>query len=365
MSLRPILALLVILTLASGCKQDDSIESLRAQRAALDEKIRRLENEHGGKNGGDAATPVTVMTMVHAPFKHIIDVRGTIDSRSSIDILPKASGQIEKLLVSNGQAVVRGQLIVELDAEITRKAIEEVKTQLSFASTMYEKQKRIYEQKAGSEIQYLQAKSTKESLEQRLASLEEQMVLYRIKAPTTGYVDNLTAKEGEIAIPGIRLLTIVNTSDMRVVADLAEPYIATVKAGAPITIILTEISDTIQAKVSLVSRVVNPTNRTFRVETILPRVPPLLKPFTTCSVRINDQTIESALSVPIESVMRENSSEYVYIVDDEGTVNRVHVSTGLTSGSHIQITDGLKGGEKVITRGMLEVAEGQRVRVIQ
>ncbi|MBI2794117.1 MAG: efflux RND transporter periplasmic adaptor subunit [Ignavibacteria bacterium] len=365
MNHRPILALLLIIVFALGCKQDDNIESLKAQRATLDEKIRRLESEPGGKNGRDAATPIAVVTMVQAPFKHIIDVRGTIDSRSSIDILPKASGQIDKILVSNGQPVSKGQLIVELDAEITRKAIEEVKIQLSFATTVYEKQKRIYDQKAGSEIQYLQAKSTKESLEQRLSSLEEQLMLYRIKAPTSGYVDNLTAKEGEIAMPGIRLLTIVNTSDMRVVADLAEPYIATVKVGAPITVIFPEISDTIQARVTLVSRVVNPTNRTFRVETMLPRVPPLLKPFTTCNVRINDQTIESALSVPIESVMRENSSEYVYIVDESNSVKRIGVLTGLTSGSHIQIKSGLKGGERVITRGMLEVAEGQKVRIIQ
>lgn len=360
--------LVLVLTLSSCTKKEEPKEqqlaAYKKERSALDDKIKQLEKELG-KTTKVEGIAVTTLTMTPTQFDHVIDVKGSVDSRSSVNITPKTAGTITKIMVMNGQSVTKGQLLVELDAELVKRGIEEVKTQLDFATTLYEKQQRIYEQKAGSELQYLSAKNQKESLERRLSSLNEQLELSRMYAPTTGYIDNLIPKVGENVAPGMPIMTVVNTSDMRIVADIAESYVKTVNVGDPVTVIFAETGDTLRTKVSIVSKNVSIVNRTIRVEIPLRPVPPMVHPNMTCNVLINDISIPSALTVPLTSILRDGDATYCYTVDQGGHVVRRDVTVGLVSGSLAQITNGLAPGEHVINKGMLDVAVGQHVRVIQ
>jgi len=358
------------LTLASCSNEselpkDQLLLNLKKERATIDDKISALERELGKAAGSKDGIPVSTMTATQHDFQHVIDVKGSVDSRSSVMVTAKMAGTIAKLTVTNGQMVKKGQLLVELDAEITKRGIDEVKTQLDFATTLYEKQQRIYDQKAGSEVQYLSAKNQKESLERRLLSLQEQLELSRIYAPTTGYIDNLVPKLGENIAPGMPILTVVNTSDMRVVADLAESYIKSVNIGDRATIIFGESGDTVQATVAIVSKNVNVVNRTIRVEMPLRSTLSSIRPNMTCNVLINDVTIANAITLPLTAVLRESDATYCYTVDAKGRVVRRDINVGLISGSNVEIVNGLNAGENVIVKGMLDVAAGQHVRVIQ
>jgi len=368
MSRFTMIGVLAIITLAA-CQPTDvppeqRLEQLRAEKAKIDEQIRDLERELGTENNG-SAVPVTIHTVAVGPFRHLISVKGTVDSRSTVDVSPQTGGRIVAINVSNGQTVSKGQILMELDAELVKRSIAEVRTQLDFASTLYEKQKRIYDKQAGSEIQYLQAKNNKEALERRLEALDEQLSLSRIAAPTSGTIDNLTLSTGEMAMPGMPVLTIVNTSDMRVVADLAEPYISTVNVGDAVTVTFSDIDKSITTAVSIVARTVNSVNRTFRVEIPIRPVPPMLRPNTTADVQLNDQTIDQTIGIPLAAILREGAVQYVLVVDTAGVAHRREITTGLVSGAEVQVTSGLEAGDRVVVRGNQDVTDGQNVRVIE
>jgi membrane fusion protein, multidrug efflux system len=343
----------------------DRLKALRVERAKLDDQIRDLESTLGASGESVDMTPVAVQNATVAPFRHHIDVKGSVESRSSVMITPRAGGQITAIKVKNGQSVAKGQLLVELDAEILKRSVEELQLQLDFARTLYKKQERIYEQKAGSEIQYLSAKNQVESLEKRFQSLKEQLALSQIYSPTSGVVDNILPKIGENVPPGMQIMTIVNNSDNRVVVDLAEVYVSTVNVGDPVTIVFTETNDTVQTKIGTVSKSVNALNRTFRVEIPINGIALGIRPNSTCNVIINDQTVEKAISIPMNAVVRDNESSYCYIVNDKNQIERRVVNLGLISGASVQVTSGIMPNDRVVVRGVLDVAAGQKVKIVQ
>jgi len=345
---------------------DQRLTQLRAERSKLDDQIRTMEKALGkGAETTTGTVPVTVFTTNEGSFAHTIDIKGSVDSRSSVTITPKTGGTITRITVVNGQSVSKGQLLVEFDNELTKRSMEEVQTQLDFANTVYEKQRRIYEAKAGSEISYLQAKNQKESLERRMSSLKEQLELSRLYAPVAGVADNVLPRVGENAGPGQPLMTIVNTGDMRVIADVAEAYVANISQGDPVKIMFPEINDTIQTRLGIVSTTVNTISRTFRVEIPIRPVPKNLRPNITCNLVINDLTIPKAITIPLKSVAREEEHSFAYVVNEKNVVSRRTISTGLVSGGMVQVTEGLQPGERVVVSGVLDVADGQKVRVVE
>lgn len=363
-----IFALTTLILVACGQQElpvEKQLEQLRTERITLDAKIRDLEKKVKGKNSTQDAQSVTFTTTQLAPFNHVIDLKGTIESRSSVQVTPKTAGQLITLTVRNGDAVTKGQLLAQIDDELIRKGMDEVKVQLDFATTLYEKQKRIFEAKAGSEIQYLTAKNQMESLQRRMESLVEQSKLCKIVAPVSGYADMVMPKVGENVAPGYPIMTIVNLSDLRIVADVAESYISTVNTGDAVKIYLPEIGDTVQSRISVVSKNVNPMSRAFQVEIPVAGAKGNLRPNTTCGLMISDQTVPKTLAVPIESVLKDAEGQYVFVIDEKNAVSRRGISTGLSSGGSIQVTGGLSPNERVVVRGALDVADGQRVRPVQ
>lgn len=350
---------------SSAPSSKERLEQLRAERSRIELEIKKIELSMTSSGQSDDRQPVSVFSVVPTDLAHTVDVKGTVDARSTIMLAPQMGGRITKVNISSGQAVSAGQVLVEMDDELIRKGMEEVSVQLDFARTLFEKQKRIFEQKAGSEIQYLTAKSQLEALERRMASLKEQQTMTRIVAPRSGFAENVTAKVGEMAMPGMPALTIVNMSDVRVVVDVAESFLSTVSNGDNVEIEFPEIMDTITTSVRVVSRLVNPASRTFRLEIPISPVPSALRPNTTCRVSINDVTLKGVLAVPIASVLQDNQGSYVYTVDDTGRINRTSVSTGLSSGGSIQITGGLSKGQRIVNKGVTMVSAGQTVRIVE
>jgi RND family efflux transporter MFP subunit len=364
-----ILAAVILITAASCNKQDDGnieaqLQELRSQRSEIDGKIKDLESKASQRGSSMSDLPVSVIKINETPLEHVIDVKGAVESKSTVMLSPQMPGRITGVFVASGQTVRAGQLLVEIDNEAIKRGLDELRVQLDFAKTLYEKQKRVFEQKAGSEIQYLTAKNQLDALERRMESLKEQLAMSRITAPRAGVCDNVTAKIGEMAAPGMPLMMLVNLSDVRVVVDVSEAFVSTVTRGDKATISFGESSDTVRTVIKAVSGVVNPMNRTFRLELPLAKLPSAVRPNSTCRVAINDVTIEKSISVPLACVQRDADGSYVYVVGDNSVVKRRSVVTGMTSGGNVQIISGLQLNEKVVVKGMTAIADGQTVKVV-
>jgi RND family efflux transporter MFP subunit len=361
----------------SGCSKSEGSPSskktelakLKSELKEIQGKISKLEKEIGttDENSNSAnGVYVNVKEIKSEIFKRFVEVQGVVESGKAATLSTKMPGPVTGLYVSRGSDVKKGDLLLEIDDGVLQKTMQELQSSLDFAITMYEKQKRLYDQKAGSEVQYLQAKNGKESMERRMESLKEQIKSSKIFAPFSGVVDDVIPKLGETVSPGFPVIKLTSMSDIKVTAEVSESYLSTLKSGNSVKIFFSELNKEVDAKISVVSKSISPTNRTFKVEINLPSIPAGLRPNQVCSVKINDITKENVILVPISIVQKdENGKEFVYVVDNKGTndirASRKYIKTGLTYNGIIEITDGLTVNEIVITEGSLDINDGQKI----
>lgn len=348
--------------------KQNELKKLKTQLKEIQAKIEVLEKElEGSSNGNGEFLSVNVQVIKPQIFKRFIEIQGKVESSKAVSLSSKVAGPITQIYVSNGSSVNKGQLLVQLDDGILQKSLQELYTSLEFANLMYEKQKRLWEQKAGSEVQYLQAKNSKETLEKRIQSIKEQIESCKIYAPFSGVIDEVIPKLGEMVSPGLPVIKLTALSDLKVVADVSEAYINTIKQGTNVTINFSELNNSIDSKISVISKTINPTNRTFRIEIKIPSSLNTVKPNLLCSVKINDITIENAIVVPINLIkLDENKREFVYVASEANgktIVSRKYIQTGLSYNGNTIVTDGLNQNDLVITDGSSDVSEGQSIQI--
>jgi RND family efflux transporter MFP subunit len=262
--------------------------------------------------------------------------------------------------------VKAGQVLAEVDNRVIRESISQLQTNVDFAKTAFEKQQRLWNQKIGTEIQYLQSKTQFESLQKNMVTLQAQLDMSRIKSPINGMVDAVNIKVGEYAAPGMfGAFRVVNFGKMKVKAKVADSYIGKVKLGNPVRIYLADINDTIQGKISFISKVVNPMTRTFDIEIDLGATSTDVRPNMMASLKINDENIDNAMSVQSNLVQKDPSGS-MYVMISEGSAANMKarkklVKTGISSGARIIVLEGLSGNEQLIEAGYQEVVDGQLI----
>lgn len=366
-----ILALLVVL---AACQQGNELDTKKAQlaayRAEMDElksKMTALEKEIALLDTAGAVKKpklVTLGAVTRSDFSHYIDLQGSVESDENIAVQPGMPGVVTRVYVKEGDAVSPGKILAETDNRAIRESIEQLKTNLDFARTAYEKQKRLWDKKIGSEIQFLQAKTQVESLEKSLASLEAQLDMSRIKSPISGVVDQVNVKVGEYAAPGFSgAFRVVNVNSMKVTAKVADSYIGKVKVGNPVQVRLTDLNDTLNARISYVGKVVDPMSRTFNIEINVSGMNSDIRPNMMSVISINDEVLTQVVNLPANYVQRDaEGRSYVMVAEgskDKMVARKKLVSTGISYGDRVVITSGLDGGEQYIISGYQEVTEGQ------
>jgi RND family efflux transporter MFP subunit len=278
------------------------------------------------------------------------------------------NGQIEKVAVKRGSRVKRGALLVKMNTDVTEKSVAEIKTSLELAQRIFDKQEELWEQQIGSEIQYLEAKNAVESLEARLATLEEQLAMAHIRAPFDGIIDDIMVKAGELAAPGVPVVHLLNLSVMRVSARVSEAYMTSVKKGDWIELRFpTYPGDMLKARVSRLGEVIDPKTRTFMLEVELSNPGEKLKPNMLTSVRIEDFTDSEARVVPSSILRQDFNGTFLFRVNTEDgnpKAQKIYVETGITVQDKTQIKEGLSLGDLVITRGFNLVSEGSPVEIM-
>ncbi|MDD2963580.1 MAG: efflux RND transporter periplasmic adaptor subunit [Bacteroidales bacterium] len=363
------IALLVIVAACSGTDKKAQLEKLIAQRDALNTQIEQLESELN-INPDSAKTKlidVRVTEVVPQTFKHYIEIQGKVDGEDNISVSSQAPGQVTAIHVKEGDAVRKGQVLVDLDVKVLRQSLEQVKTQYEFAKTVFEKQKYLWEKKIGSEIQYLQAKNNKEALEQNIATLKDQIEMSRIVAPISGTIEELPMKVGQMISPGTpgSAIRIVNMSRAKIVADLGESYAAKVRVGNETHISFPDFNEEIVTKLSFSSKYIDPTNRTFKAECWIDNNKYELRANMIATMKINDYTSDSALVVPVNIIQKSLEGDFIWIaktVNSEAVAERRNIRQGRAYNGLVEITSGLTPGDRVVSTGYQGLKDGDRLK---
>lgn len=345
----------------------DELAKLKAQQSEQNTKIKSLEAELTKLNPKKAdearVKDVTVATVAATTFKHFVELQGTIDAKNNVQVSPKSGGVITAVYVREGDRVRAGQAIAQIDDQIMRESMAEIRTQLSLASTVYQKQAALWNQKIGTEIQYLQAKNNKESLEQRLVTLNAQLGQSNVTAPISGVVDRVDAKVGMSASPGMGLINVVNLAQLKVMAKVADTYAGSVRKGDAVVVRFPDINKELTSRITFVATTVDPLTRTFTIEAPLPS-DNSLKPNMLAQVKINDRTQANAIVINQNLIQNTENGQLVYVAETVGgrkTAKARNVKIGQSYGGRVTITEGLKAGDQLVTAGYQDLVDGQPI----
>ena len=380
---KTILALFFLVTLAacgSGSKEKKSevtekkvkLEKLKTDRTKLDVEIKSLEDEIAKLDPAarnDRAKLVSVSPVTQQDFIHYIELQGRVDANNIVVVTPRGMpAQVRQIHVKHGDFVRKGDLLLVLDDAVMLQQVEGVKTQLSYAKNIYNRQKNLWDQGIGTEVQLVTAKNNVDALEKQLATLTETWKTSRVYAPISGTADVVNIKEGEIFSgqssngPQIQ---IVNTSSMKVVTEVPENYQDRVKKGSQVKISIPDAGiDSLTSTISVLGTSITSTTRAFTTEAKIPSLPGL-RLNQVAMVKIKDYNSPNAITVPLNVVQSDEKGKYVYVIVKEGSVTKARkksVIIGENFGGMVEIkANTLSAGDLIITEGYQSVYDGQTV----
>lgn len=330
----------------------DKLEAEINELAPPSEKVKKL---------------VTTATIELKDFKRFVEVQSVVESDDVVAATSEVGGRIILYKVKEGQYIKKGQLIAKIDLEQIDKQEAELSKSLELAVELYERQSRLWKQNIGSEVQYLQAKNNKERIEKTMETIRFQKRKANVYAPISGVVDQEFLKLGDLAAPGMPIIQIINTSKVKVVANVPESYLGKIKKGEKVTIKFPALDQTTTARVTQLGRTINSANRTFEVEVELPNKNGVLKPNLLSLMLINDFSTTNSIVIPIDLVQQEVSGkQYVYtVIDEKGgpMAKKVYIEIGENYEGEVVITNGLTGSETLITKGARNLSDGEFIEI--
>ncbi len=358
--------------------ESQNLESIRTKKTELvseqnliKQEIKKLDIALEELDTGKKIPLITTFKLEASDFKHFLELQGNVTTKNLLVIYPEYSGVLSNVYVKDGQKVEKGQILAKIDDGGLSQQLAQLKIQAELAKTTFERQQRLWDQKIGSEMQYLQAKSNYESQDQAIAQLEQQVAKTIVRAPFSGTIDDVLTEQGSVVMPGqSELMRIVNLNNMYIVTDVPEKYITNITQNKKVEVEFPVLGKKIDSKVRQVGDFINPNNRTFKVEISVPNKDKSIKPNLTAKLRINDYSNEKALLIP-QSIISENANgeQYIYLIkekvgNNEATAEKIVIETGLTQGDYIEVTNGLQSGSEVIMEGARSVNDGQKVKII-
>ena len=369
-----ILTLLISLVACETQKAPkSSLENLQADRLKIQNKVDSLNNHlkdiEKAINKLDTLKQlqkVTVFSTKDTIFKHYISLQGMVASDKNALLRSEMGGTIQRILVKEGQRVSKGQTLVQLDASAFNDKVTELKTQLSLAKTTYERQERLWNQKIGSEMEYLNTKTQKEVLENSLNSLYTQIKKMKIKAPFSGVIDAVFPKIGELTSPQSPVIRLLNLNKVYIEADVPESYLTAIKKGTPVLIDFVSINKQMPAKIDEIGNYINPNNRSFKIKIQLTNKDHSIKPNLLAELKINDFTAKGVV-LPADLIqMNQKGEEFVFTIKKDSlktsVVKRI-LTIGKEYNNEVFITTGLLADEQIVRDGSKFVKDGDEVEI--
>lgn len=356
-----------VLLAFSSCGSSDKkaeLESLKKQQNEIKEKIATLETElsKSGELKKGAGRDVAITVVQAEPFSHLIEVQAKVEGDENVMVSPEMPGTISRINVKVGDNVSPGKVLAELENSVYMKTLAELESARDFTNTLYQKQKALWDQKIGTEIQYLQAKNSLEGIDRKMATVRQQLEMLRIKSPINGTVDAMDLKVGQSFAPGMPGLRVVNFSKLKIQAEVAEAYISKVKKGDFVEVYFPDLKSSIKATISYAGKVIDPINRTFRVEVNINSNTASLHPNQVAIVRIADYTSPTAFALPLAIVQNTPEGSYLFLAEN-GIAKKQIVKPGLNYAGKLEVLEGLKNGDKVITTGYQDLVDGQKINL--
>ncbi|WP_339614237.1 efflux RND transporter periplasmic adaptor subunit [uncultured Winogradskyella sp.] len=345
-------------------------EELVNKQQALAVQIKQLDAKLESINPDRNVPLITTITAKSVKFVHFLELQGSVETKENLLITPEMSGILTRVYVKEGDKVSKGQLLGKLDDGGLSQQFSSAKIQADLLKTTFDRQKRLWDQKIGSEIQYLQAKSSYESAVESVKQVEQQLAKSNIRAPFTGVVDDVFTEQGNVVAAGqTQLMRIVNLSNMYIETDVPEDYITSINNGKDVEVTFPVLGKKIDAKIRQTGNYINPANRTFKVEIAVPNKDKTIKPNLTARLKLNDYTNENAILIP-QSIISENADgeQYIYILEnkngEKATAKQLIIKTGKTQGDQIEIISGLKANDEIVKEGARSIKDGQTVKII-
>lgn len=339
-------------------------EVVSAELAKLDEAINELS---GTKN----MTLVKTEVVKNESFTHYIEIIGNVDTKENILINPETNGVLTQLNVKAGQKVNKGQVVAVIDDGGIASQLEQTKTQLALSKTTFERQQNLWNQKIGSEIQYLQAKADYEARGKAVSQMQSMLEKTLVRAPFSGTIEDVTVERGQVVSVGSPLMRIVNVNNMYVQAQVPETFLSKIKLNAPVEVNIKSLGKTFVGKIRQIDNFIKPNNRSFGIEIALSNKENLLRPNQTAVLKIEDYVNPTAMLVPNSAVVETSEKKYIAYVagkpnkEKETTVTRKEVVIGTTTKDRIEVLEGLKEGEKIITEGVRSLKDNMTVRIVE
>ncbi|HKJ43443.1 MAG TPA: efflux RND transporter periplasmic adaptor subunit [Sunxiuqinia sp.] len=368
--LAAILAVVILASCSSGNAGNDD-KSKQAQLTKYKEQVHDLQQKIDAleKDLNSDAT-VEYKQVVLSPikpktFEHFFEVTGNVQADQELNVSPEGSGQIMTINVKEGDIVKKGTVLAVLNSDPIDKSIEQVKINLDLARTTFERQKNLWDQHIGSEMQFLQARSNKEALEKQLENLKAQKDMSIIKAPVDGTIDEIYQKQGQIASAAIPFARLVNIQQIKVYADVAETYLTKIKKGDMATVTFPAINKDVKTKIQMIGNYIDPNNRTFRVRLNLQNKDNLIKPNMDALVKLRDYVAKDAVVVPSILIKEDFKGKYTFIGAKKGDglmARKVYVTTGVTDNNMTEVTSGLTADMNVISEGFGQVVDGTPIQ---
>lgn len=360
------------LVLLFGCKSEleQAREDLKAKRAEfakvkgeikeIEAKIEQLDTAQVSED----YPKVIVKAVKLQTFESFVDVHGVVESDKNVMVMPESQGIIRSISVRNGQQVRKGQVLGVIDTEIVQKNIGELKKNLEFATEVFNKQKALFDQKVGTEMQYLEAKNRKEGLEQSLKTLQSQASKGIVRSPIDGKIDEVYPKTGEMASPQTPFVRIVNTNDVYLNLDVSESFLNKINVGDEVQARFPYQKDTLTVKVDYKGNYINPNNRTFKVHCNVHKSHKTLPPNLLAVVRLKNEALDSAVVVPTNIIQNDGKSDFVFVIEGGKAVKKP-VKTGATYQVSTVIKEGLKVEDVLVVEGHKGLTNHAKVDVLK
>jgi len=369
------LGLIAVLVAACGGAPEGDLQNLKAERDSLkivrtelDDWLSDLDRQIAEKDSTIEDKIVTGIKVGKDVFRHYFEVYGNVQSDKSAIIYAENSGVVQSINVNEGQSVKKGQVLVTQDVEMIARNMTEIRTQLDLAEILYEKQKRLWDQNIGSEVQFLEAENRKESLENSMATLKEQRQKSSVTAPFDGVVDKIFPKVGELVGMSVPLVRLVNIDELYINADISERYIGDLSKGNSVWVIVNR-KDTIKSTISRLGDYINPSNRSFEMRVEIDEIVDVLRPNSLVVLRINDHTEENAIVIPSSVIMQDGAGEnYVFTIQTDEyndlIARKTPIKTGLSYLGKTVVKKGISDGDDLIDKGSRKVRDGDKVKKI-
>ena len=353
-------------------KKQTELKAKKDQVVQLNAEIDKIEGEIAKLDPSTvkAEKPklVAVATITKDDFTHYIDLQGTVDAENISYVAPRGQGgQVKAIYVRKGDLVKKGQLLLKIDNSIILQNLETAKTQLAFAENLYQRQKNLWDQNIGTEVQLITAKNSVDQAQRTISTLQEQLSFSNIYAEVSGIADEVDVRVGEFfqgATPtGAPQIRIVNTSSLKAVTNIPENYLSRVKKGTPVVISIPDLNKTFNSTVSYVGQSIGLTSRGFTVESKIPNSAGL-KPNQVAMIKVQDYTSPNSITVPVSTLQTDEKGKYVLVAATENgkmITRKKSVTIGELYGDRIEITAGLNEGDVLITEGFQSLYDGQLI----